>query len=132
MGHLKFFGCRAAAHVPDELHVKSAWTAKSTKCIFIGYSEMENLYELWDVVKGDVRRKWDVIFFEEELGHEILETSALQQGVSIVGKVAERQQLQIIPKDTSVNEILLMPLLARQHVVRLPEETQVQQNHQFI
>ena len=38
-------------------------------------------------MKKDVIRKWDVIFFEEELGHEILESSALRQGVSIAGKV---------------------------------------------
>ena len=83
-------------------------------------------------MKGDVIRKWDVIFFEEELGHEILETSVLQQDVSIVGKVTESKQLQIIPKDISANKILLTPLPARQHVARLPEETQVQQNRQFI
>ena len=77
LGHLKVFGCRAAAHVPDELQVKSAWTAKSTECIFSGYSETENLYQLWDVTKGDVIRKQDVIFFKKKLEHEMLEGSAL-------------------------------------------------------
>ena len=131
LGHLKIFGCRAVAYVPDELQVKLAWTAKSTECIFIGYSETENLYKLWDMINGDVVRKRDVIFFEGELGHELFENSTLQEGISIAGKMVETQQLPITPKDTPQNEIPLNPLPARQHVARLPEETQVQQ-HQFI
>ena len=46
LGHLRIFACRAAAHVPDGLRKKSEWTSKSTDCIFIGYSETENLFEL--------------------------------------------------------------------------------------
>ena len=106
------FGCRAVAHVPDELRVKSVWTVKSTECIFIGYSETENLYELWDVVKEDVIRKRDVIFFEEELEHEMFEKSALPEG---------SRQLPMVPKNMPENETPLNPLPARQHVVSGPD-----------
>ena len=52
LGHLHIFGCRAAAHVPDELRTKTDWSSKSTpNCIFIGYSETENLFKLWDINK---------------------------------------------------------------------------------
>ena len=88
LGFLKVFGCRAAAHVPDELRLKAAWTSKSSpNCVFIGYSETENLFELWDVDKSNVIRKRDVIFWEHELGHPRL-TSALPHGVSILPAIA--------------------------------------------
>jgi len=62
LGHLRVFGCRAVAHVSDELRTKTDWTSKSSpNCIFIGYSETENLFKLWDVDKRDVIRKHDII-----------------------------------------------------------------------
>lgn len=40
LGHLKVFGCRAAAHVPDELRSKTEWASKSSSdCVFLGYLE---------------------------------------------------------------------------------------------
>ena len=70
LGYLKVFGYRAAAHVPDESSRKGLWASKSSpNCIFIGYSDTENLFELWDVDKRVVFRKRDVIFWEHELGH---------------------------------------------------------------
>ena len=57
--------------------LKTDWTAKSaTDCVFIGYSETENLYQLWNVKKKDFIMKRDVIFCEDQLGHRPL-TNAL-------------------------------------------------------
>ena len=79
-----FLGCRAAAHVLDKLRIKTDWNSKpSPYCIFIGYSETENLYELGDVHKTCVIRKRDVVFWEHEMGHPSLTKSALTHGVSI-------------------------------------------------
>lgn len=92
LGHLRIFGCRAAAHVPDPLRTKTDWTSKSTpNCILVGYSETENLYKLWDIKKRTIICKRDIIFWEHELGHPTLSPHALTYGVSIfadIGSVA--------------------------------------------
>ena len=84
LGHLRVFGCRAAAHVPDELRSKSDWTSKSSpNCVFIGYSETENLFKLWDVDKHSAIRKRDVVFHEHEMSHPSLRPHSLTFGTSI-------------------------------------------------
>ena len=83
LGFLRVWGCRAAAHVPDQLRSKTDWSTKSTECIFIGYSETENLFELWDIEKANIIRKRDVIFWENDLGHPKYAKLALPHGVSI-------------------------------------------------
>lgn len=83
LGHLRVFGCRASAHVPNELRTKTDWASKSTSCIFIGYSVTENLYKLWDITKRSVIKKRDVIFWEHEMSHPSLRSEALTHGVSI-------------------------------------------------
>ena len=89
LGFLRVWGCRAVAHVPDQLRTKTDWTSKSSPhCIFIGYSDTENLYELWDVQKGSLLRKRDVVFWEHEFGHPDYLLTALPHGVSIFGGVA--------------------------------------------
>lgn len=73
LGHLRVFGCRAALHVPDELRKKMEWTSKSfPDCIFVGYSDTENLFDLWDVRQKTLLRGRDVVFWEHEMGHPIL------------------------------------------------------------
>ena len=96
LGFLKVWGCGAAAYVPDELRTQTDWTSKSTNnCIFIGYSETENLYELWDVQKADLIRKRDVIFWEHEMGHPSLTHYALPHGVSIYGGITGKIVLHL-------------------------------------
>lgn len=47
LGFLRVFECRAAAHVPNELRLKTSWSSKSSpNCILIRYSDIENLFEL--------------------------------------------------------------------------------------
>ena len=65
-------------------YVHHQWTSKSTPhCIFVGYSETENLFELWDIEKRAMIRKRDVIFWEHELGHLSLMLTTLTYGISI-------------------------------------------------
>lgn len=60
------------------------WTSKSTPhCIFVGYLETENLFELWDIEKRAMIRKRDVIFWEHELRHPFFKSTALTHGISI-------------------------------------------------
>ena len=133
LGHLRVFGCRAAAHIPHELRTKTDWTSKSSpNCIFIGYSETENLFKLCNVDKRDVIRKRDVIFWEHEMGHPTLSQFALTYstsiypniGTSIASAIAASQREELIPPQPSTpsNNILLIPLDARQTVDKLHPE----------
>ena len=47
--HLRVFGCRAFAHVPD--NERSKLDGKSKECIFLGYSHDHFGYRLWDPKK---------------------------------------------------------------------------------
>ena len=64
VSHLKFFGCVAYAHVPDELRRKL--DKKGQKCIFVGYSEDTKAYKLYDPVARKVIISRDVQFVENE------------------------------------------------------------------
>ena len=133
LGFHKVFDCRAAAHVPDEIRTKADWTAKSSPhCIFIGNSETENLYELWDVKAAVVVRKRDVVFWEHELGHPSILPTALPHGVSILSSIARRivtddirQTQQPFPSDAPLNSHPLIPLAGRQTLDKLPSEPSV-------
>lgn len=106
LGFLKIWGCRAAAHVPPELRTKTDWASKSTpNCVFIGYSETENLYELWDVEKGCVIRKWDVVFWEHQMGHPAFIPVALPHGVSIGGSIEKRGTLSSSDSTQSAGDL---------------------------
>ena len=83
LGFIRVFGCRAQVHVPREIRSKTMWDSKSTDCILIGYSDTENIYELWDIEKGAIIKRRDVIFWEDELGSASLERHALQNGTYI-------------------------------------------------
>ena len=61
--HLRVFGCRAFVHVPrDE---RSKLDNKTKQCIFLGYSNEEFGYRLWDPTTKQIIKSKDVIFFED-------------------------------------------------------------------
>ena len=136
LGFLRIFGCRAIAHVPDELRTKTDWTSKATpNCIFLGYSETENLFELWDIEKRALIRKRDVVFWEHELGHPSLKPSALTHGISIyphlapsvsppvAGRLVAAEESLTIPNAVPPqSDIPLPPPHARQTVTKLTPE----------
>ena len=84
LGHIHTFGCRAQAHVPLEIRSKTTWDSHTTECILIGHLETENMYELWDVQKGEAIRRRDVIFWEAQLGSDLLKSFALPHGLEIL------------------------------------------------
>ena len=62
--HLRVFGCRAFVHVPkDEL---SKLDSKTKQFIFLGYSNEEFGYRLWDSATKKIIRSGDVVFFEDQ------------------------------------------------------------------
>ena len=60
--HFKIFGCECFVHVPDANRTK--WDPKSNKCIFLGYSEGEKGYHLYNHVTKKVIVSRDVVFNE--------------------------------------------------------------------
>ena len=75
--HLRVFGCRAYAHVPDEKRKKL--DRKSTKCIFIGYPDHSKGYKLFDPVSGKILLSRDVIFVENDLQNSAEKTEQLNE-----------------------------------------------------
>ena len=62
--HLRVFGCRAFVHVPrDE---RSKLDNKTKQCIFLGYSNEELGYRLWDPTTKKIIKSRDVVFFEDQ------------------------------------------------------------------
>ena len=58
------FGCRAFVHIPrDE---QSKLDNKTKQCIFLGYSNKEFGYRLWDPATKKIIRSRDVVFFEDQ------------------------------------------------------------------
>ena len=58
------FGCKTFIHVPrDE---RSKFDSKTKQCIFLGYSNKEFEYRLWDPTTKNIIRSRDVVFFEDQ------------------------------------------------------------------
>ena len=62
--HLRVFGCLAYVHVAKDQ--RSKLDNKSKPCIFLGYSEDEFGYRMWDLLDKNVIRSRDIIFMEDE------------------------------------------------------------------
>ena len=58
------FGCRAFVHVlKDE---RSKLDNKTKQCIFLGYSNEEFGYRLWDSATKKIIKSRDVVFFKDQ------------------------------------------------------------------
>lgn len=80
LGHIRILGCKAYAHVPVQIRSKTLWDSHSTKCVLIGYSDTENIYELSVITRGVAIRKRDVIFCANQLGSTVLMSDAVPRG----------------------------------------------------
>jgi hypothetical protein len=60
--HLKVFGCKAFAHVPNEKRTKLE--SKSMPCVFLGYYEGTKAYRLMCVKTMRIIKSRDVVFIE--------------------------------------------------------------------
>lgn len=60
--HLRVFGCDAYAHVQKE--GQSKFSAKSEKCIFVGYADTQKGYRLWNMKDRRLKICRDVVFNE--------------------------------------------------------------------
>ena len=118
LGFIRIFGCKAKVAIPDSLRIKSNWYAKSPDCILIGYFETENLYELWDLHKGSIIRARDVIFWENELGSDLLSKWALPDGISILPITSEYLLQHPLPPEPVITPPLIpLPPVAQPRTV---------------
>ena len=62
VSHLHVFGCDAYAHIPKDERTKL--DRKGVKCKFVGYSETQKAFRLWDPSTGKIKISRDVIFNE--------------------------------------------------------------------
>ena len=61
--HLKFFGCIAYAHIPDEKRKKL--DDKAEKCVFVGVNETSKVSKLFNPLTKKIVTSRDVIFYED-------------------------------------------------------------------
>jgi hypothetical protein len=103
--HLRVFGCKAFAHVPDEKRIKLK--SKSMPCVFIGYYESTKAYCLMCVETKRIVKSRDVIFIEgsKDIGG-VLHPKKVENVVvhEIVNKEVEGEEPLTFSQDTPLNE----------------------------
>ncbi len=62
VSHLRVFGCKAFAHIPDEK--RSKLESKSRPCVFLGYCEGTKAYRLMCLETKKIIKSRDVVFLE--------------------------------------------------------------------
>ena len=83
LAHLRVFGCRCYALIPDQKRTK--WESHGGECLFMGYFSANNLYRLFDIGTNKFLKKRDVVFHECVLGHHGFANNRLPIGMDIMG-----------------------------------------------
>ncbi len=105
MFHLRVFGCKAFAHVPDEKRTKLE--SKSMPCVFLGYCEGTKAYHLMCVETKRIIKSRDVVFIQrsKEIGG-VLHPKKVENVVAheIVNKEVEGKEPLTLSWVTPLNE----------------------------
>ncbi len=103
--HLRVFGCKTFAHVPDEKRTKLE--SKSMPCVFLGYYEGTKAYRLMCVETKKIIKSRNVVFIEgsKEIGG-VLHPQKIENGVvhEIVTEEVEGEEPLAFNQDTPLNE----------------------------
>jgi hypothetical protein len=86
VSHLHVFGCDAYAHIPKDERTKL--DPKGVKCNFVGYSETQKAFRLWDSSSGKIKISRDVIFNESIQAPSLLPVAVPRtdlETVSVIG-----------------------------------------------
>ena len=84
VGHIRICGCRAYAAIPKEKRTK--FESKSKDCILVGFYDVQNLYQLWDIEGKQLIKRRDVIFHENTMGHPDIARVRIPIGTLITGQ----------------------------------------------
>ncbi len=98
VSHLKVFGCKAFAHVPNKKRTKLE--SKSMPCVFLGYYEGTKAYRSMCLETKRIIKSRDVIFIE---------------GSKEIGGVLHPKKLEnsVVNDDELVEDVNLIPLKER-------------------
>ncbi len=99
VSHLRVFGCKSFAHVPDEKRTKLE--SKSIPCVFLGYHEGAKAYRLMCVETKKILKSRDVVFIEKS--NEIGGVLHPKKVENVVVEVEGEEPLTF-SEDTSLNE----------------------------
>lgn len=99
--HLRVFGCKAYMHVPKEQ--RSKLDSKTTPCVFVGYGDEEYGFRLYDPEKKKVVRSRDVVFFEHEIGAELLSTRYSTTSDLVI----DTNDVSSVPTSTFVDQVAI-------------------------
>jgi hypothetical protein len=101
MSHLRFFGCKAFAHVLDEKRTKLE--SKSMPCVFLGYDEGTKAYRLMCVETKRIIKSRDAVFIEGS--KEISGVLPLEKEENVVmHEKVEGEEPLTFSRDTPFNE----------------------------
>ena len=101
VGHIRIWGCRAYAAILKEKRTK--FDSKSKDCILVGFYDVENLYQLWDIEGKQLIKRRDVIFHERVMGHPDIARDRIMAGRLITGQ--EKGADGADEKDTSLEHL---------------------------
>ncbi len=105
VSHLRVFGCKAFAHVPDEKRTKLE--SKSMPCVFLGYYEGTKAYRLICLETKRIIKSRDVLFIEgsKEIGG-VLHPKKVENVVvdEIMNKEVKGEEPLTFSRDTPLNE----------------------------
>jgi hypothetical protein len=105
VSHLKVFGCKAFARVPDEKRTKLE--SKSMPYVLLGYNEGTKSYRLMCVKTKRIVKSRDVVFIKgsKEIGG-VLHPNKIENVVvhEIVNKEVEGEEPLTFSRDTPLNE----------------------------
>ncbi len=104
VSHLKVFGCKAFAHIPNEK--RSKLESKSMPCVFLGYYEGTKAYRLMCVETKRIIKSRDVVFVEGTKKVEgVLHNKPLPKQVEhVVDEVMNDDELVKDANPISLNE----------------------------
>jgi len=101
VSHLKVFGCKTFAHVPNEKRTKLE--SKSMPCVFLGYYEGTKAYRLMCVKTKRIIKSRDVMFIEGSKEIAGVSHSEKEENVVVHEEVEGEEQLTFSP-DIPLNE----------------------------
>ncbi len=101
VSHLRVFGCKAFAHVPNEKRTKLE--SKSMPCVFLGYYEGTKAYRLMCVKTKRIIKSRDVVFIEGSKEIDGVLHPKKEENV-VVHEEVEGEEPLTFSRDTPLNE----------------------------
>ena len=102
LAHLRIFGCRCFALIPDKKRTK--WESHSNECLLMGYFSTHNLFRLYDLVTNSFIKRRDVIFHECVVGHHGFANNRLPMGLDITDQPVVFDNDDIISYDCPISD----------------------------